>query len=80
MSSRAFWAGVGLLVGGLVVLPALLVGLLAVGNGLATGNGRLAGVGAGFAGGALVLAGLGLWLARRARRRALGQGGERQTA
>lgn len=69
MSRRAFWIAIAAAIGGLFLLPALLVGLLAVVNGLATGNSRLAGTGAGFAGGAVLIGGLLWWLVRRSRPR-----------
>lgn len=65
MSRRTFWVGIALAVGALFLLPTVLVGLLAVVNGLATDNARLAVTGAGFAGGALVVAGLLWWVVRR---------------
>ncbi len=67
MSAKAFWTAIALLVGGVLLLPALLVGMLAVVNGLIAGNGQLALTGAGFAGGAVVLAGLLWWVVRRRR-------------
>lgn len=67
MSRRTFWIGVLLAVGAVVVLPALLVGLLAIGNGLATGNARLALAGTISTSGALVVGALLWWLGRRHR-------------
>lgn len=67
MSKQTFWLGIALLGGGLILLPCLFVGLIAVVNGLATGNTRLAITGVCFAGGAVLLSSLLWWLLRRSR-------------
>ena len=67
MSKRTFWLGIALLVGGVLLLPCLFLGIIAIVNGLATGNSRLAVTGAGFAGGAVVVGGLLWWVVRRQR-------------
>ena len=43
MSKRTFWIGLAAVAGALLLLPALLVGLLAIANGLTTGNEQLVG-------------------------------------
>lgn len=69
MSKRTYWIALGLAFAALFLLPSFFVGLLAVVNGLGTGNGRLATTGAAFAGVAMVLAGVIGWLVRRSRPR-----------
>lgn len=69
MSRHMFWMGIAFAVGALFLLPTVAVGTLAIVNGLATGNQRLALTGAGFAGGALLVAGLLWWVVRRSRSR-----------
>ncbi len=59
MSKRTFWLGIALLVGGVLLLPCLFLGIIAIVNGLATGNSRL--------GGAVVVGGLLWWVVRRQR-------------
>jgi len=69
VSKRTFWIALGLAFAALFLLPSFFVGLLAVVNGLGTGNGRLATTGAAFAGVAMVLSGVIGWLVRRSRPR-----------
>ena len=67
MSKRTFWIGLAAVAGALLLLPALLVGLLAIANGLTTGNGQLVRAGGVMAGLAALVGGILWWLIRRRR-------------
>ena len=67
MSKRTFWIGLAAVAGALLLLPALLVGLLAIANGLTTGNEQLVRAGGVMAGLAAMGGGILWWLIRRRR-------------
>jgi len=72
VSRDRFWVVLALLAGGVFLLPAALVGALALVNGLVTGNGQLVRAGAVMGGVALLLGAQLWWLVRRVR----GRGGD----
>ncbi|MCA0337140.1 MAG: hypothetical protein LCH66_09800 [Actinobacteria bacterium] len=67
MSKRTFWIGLAAVTGALLLLPALLVGLLAIANGLTAGNEQLVRAGGVMAGLAAMVGGILWWLIRRRR-------------